>query len=327
MQTIIPTKELTLRNLAEKEPLFVSGHRLCAGCSAGTIVRLATMALTRPTVVCNATSCLEVASTVYPYTAWKLPWVHNAFENAAATASGIVEAYAAMYRRWAYPYEKTDVSVFAGDGGTYDIGLQSLSGAVERGTDFLYICYNNSGYMNTGIQRSSATLRGAETTTSPGGNVVHGKSQYNKDLVEIMVAHDIKYCATASPAYQKDFIQKVRKGLDVDGPAFIMIDAPCPRGHRFETYLSLEMSRLAIDTCLHPLYEVVDGEYSLSRPSLKIAKNPDKFKLSVEKYLDSQGRFKHLNNTDEKQSIITEIQEHTDKKWNKLLEKAHFTKK
>ncbi|MFW9928735.1 MAG: thiamine pyrophosphate-dependent enzyme [Candidatus Thorarchaeota archaeon] len=317
--TVQQSKSLALNVLVDKEPLFESGHRLCAGCAAGTIARLATMATTRESVVVNATSCLEVASTIYPFTAWKLPWLHNAFENAAATASGVDAAYKAMYRKGTYPHEKTDIIVFGGDGGTYDIGLQSLSGAVERGADLLYICYNNGGYMNTGIQRSSATPRGAETTTSPGGNVVHGKVQFNKDLMQVMIAHDIPFAASASPAYPKDFIKKVRAGLDVDGPAFILIDAPCPRGHRFDSHLSLDMSRLAIETCIHPIYEVINGEYKLNPPSKKIARDPDKFKKPVIKYLEAQGRFKHLFKTDNTKDIINEIQEYTDKKWEKLL--------
>jgi pyruvate ferredoxin oxidoreductase beta subunit len=329
MATIPKPKEknpLSLKLLAEtNKNLFESGHRLCAGCAEGTIARLATMATTRESVIVNATSCLEVASTIYPFTSWKLPWIHNAFENAAATGSGVDAAYKAMYRNGKYPYEKTDIIVFGGDGGTYDIGLQSLSGAVERGADFLYICYNNGAYMNTGIQRSSGTPRGAETTTSPGGKVVPGKQQFNKDLMQIMVAHDIPYTATASPAYPKDFIRKVRTGLDVDGPAFILADAPCPRGHRFDTHLSLDMSRLAIETCFHPIYEVVKGEYKLNPPSMKIARDPEKFRKPIVKYLEAQGRFKHVFKHEDAESIIKEIQDYTDRKWEKLLYLAKLT--
>ncbi|MHA2339129.1 MAG: thiamine pyrophosphate-dependent enzyme, partial [Candidatus Hodarchaeales archaeon] len=318
---------LSLKLLAEtNKNLFESGHRLCAGCAEGTIARLATMATTRESVIVNATSCLEVASTIYPFTSWKLPWIHNAFENAAATGSGIDAAYKAMYRNGKYPYEKTDIIVFGGDGGTYDIGLQSLSGAVERGADFLYICYNNGAYMNTGIQRSSGTPRGAATTTSPGGKVVPGKQQFNKDLMQIMIAHDIPYTATASPAYPKDFIRKVRTGLDVDGPAFILADAPCPRGHRFDTHLSLDMSRLAIETCFHPMYEVVKGEYKLNPQSMKIARDPEKYKKPITKYLEAQGRFKHIFKHEEADFIIKDIQDYTDRKWEKLLYLAKLTK-
>jgi pyruvate ferredoxin oxidoreductase beta subunit len=312
-------KSLSLINLVDKEPLFESGHRLCAGCAAGAIARQATMAVKQPTVVVNATGCLEVASTIYPFTSWKLPWIHNAFENAAATASGIDAAYKAMYRKEKYKYEKTDIIVFGGDGGTYDIGIQSLSGAVERGHDFLYICYNNGGYMNTGIQRSGGTPRAASTTTSPGGKVVPGKAQFQKDLMQIMVAHDIPYAATASPAYPRDFVGKVRKGLDVDGPAFILIDAPCPRGQRFETHLSMEMSRLAINTCFHPMYEVIEGEYELSSPSRRVAKFPEKYKKPVVDFLKVQGRFKHVFKHPDGQKIIEDIQKYTDKKWKQLL--------
>ena len=319
METVNTVKSLVLKDLAKEDQKFVSGHRLCAGCAAGTIARLATMATTRPTIVVNATSCLEVASTIYPYSSWKLPWIHNAFENSAATASGADAAFKAMFKKGKYKYEKTDIIVFGGDGGTYDIGLQSLSGAVERGTDFLYICYNNSGYMNTGIQRSSATLKAAATTTSPPGKIIPGKPQFQKDLMQIMVGHDIPYAATASPAYPKDFIRKVRKGLDVDGPAFILTDSPCPRGHRFESYRSLDMSRLAIETCIHPLYEVINGEYVLSSPSKKIARFPEKFKRPVEDYLKAQGRFSHIFKRDDKDKIINEIQTYVDRKWEKLL--------
>ena len=187
-----------LRDLPAEE-LFTSGHRLCAGCGAGIIARMTMKALRGPTIVVNATGCLEVASTIYPYTAWKVSWVHVAFENAAAVASGIEAAYKALMRRNAWG-KKVDIIAFAGDGGTFDIGIQALSGALERGHDFLYICYDNEAYMNTGIQRSGATPHGAATTTSPAGTKIPGKPEFKKDLIGICAAHGIEYAATASPA-------------------------------------------------------------------------------------------------------------------------------
>ncbi|MHA1743299.1 MAG: thiamine pyrophosphate-dependent enzyme [Candidatus Heimdallarchaeota archaeon] len=307
------------KELIHTENRLAPGHRLCAGCTAGTIARLATL-VTDPNdvVIFHATGCLEVATTIYPYTAWKLPWYHNAFENAAATASGAEAAFRAMVRKGKLK-KIPDIIAFGGDGGTYDIGLQALSGAMERGHDFVYICYTNGAYMNTGIQRSGGTPMYAATTTSPAGSVIPGKIQWRKDLVAIAAAHKIPYIATASPAAHRDLMTKVRRALDADGPAFILVDMPCPRGWRFPEKDSVKVAQLAIDTCYFPLYEIYDGkEYVLSPKSKAIANKPER-KKPIEEYLAAQGRFKHLFKPEKRTDLIAKFQEALDNEWEYLL--------
>jgi len=298
-----------LRELTTEE-LFTSGHRLCGGCGHGTVVRMILKALRRPTVITNATGCLEVASTIYPYTAWKLPWVHIAFENVAAVASGIEAAYKAMAKRGAWNKE-VDVIALAGDGGTFDIGIQALSGALERGHDFLYVCLDNEAYMNTGIQRSSATPLGASTTTSPAGRKIPGKPEWKKDFIGICVAHGIEFVATASPAYWNDLITKVRKGLEVDGPAVIHVLSPCPRGWRTDSSESIEIAKLAVQTRYFPIYEVYKGVYKLN---IKVP-NPK----PVEEFLKPQGRFRHLFTLQFKEQLKL-IQQGVDANWKRITE-------
>jgi pyruvate ferredoxin oxidoreductase beta subunit len=276
-----------------------------------------------PTIVTNATGCMEVASTIYPYTSWATPWLHTAFENVGANASGIESALKVLRRKGKIKNEQIDVIAFAGDGGTYDIGIQALSGAVERGHDFLYVLYDNEAYMNTGIQRSGGTPMGASTTTSQAGAVLPGKLENKKPIAEIMVAHDMPYVATASPYYWKDLITKARKGIEVNGPAFLHVIAPCPRGWRSEPSKSIDLSKLAVETCMFPLWEAVNGEYQLSTPSKVIALAPQR-KKPVKEYLAMQGRFRHLFNP-KNEKIIEEIQRRTDKKWEQLLKKCGMT--
>jgi pyruvate ferredoxin oxidoreductase beta subunit len=265
-------------------------------------------ALQRPAIISNATGCIEVATTVYPYTAWRIPWVHVAFENAAAVASGIEAAIKAMRRRGAWDQD-VDVIALAGDGGTFDIGIQALSGALERGHDFVYICYDNEAYMNTGIQRSGATPRGAATTTSPAGLKIPGKPEFKKDLASICVAHGIDYVATASPAYWNDYITKVRKAADVKGPAVIHVIAPCPLGWRFSSEQTIKMARLAVQTTYFPLYEVERGKYKLS---IRVPKP-----LPVEEFLKPQARFAHLFTPEFKKEIDL-IQQKVNENWERL---------
>lgn len=282
---------------------------MCAGCIAPVVVRMVSMAAKeRNVIVANATGCLEVATTIYPYTAWKCSWIHNAFENAAATISGVEAAYKSLKRQGKLKEDYKFIA-FGGDGGTYDIGIQSLSGAVERGHDLVYICYDNGAYMNTGIQRSGATPKFADTTTSPAGEVVPGKTQWRKDLTGIMAAHNIPYAAQASPGHWNDFITKAEKAIDVDGPAFINAFAPCPRGWRYNTSDGIEICRLAVDTCIWPLYEVVDGVW-------KVTYKPRK-KRPVADFLKAQGRFRHLT-----EEMIQEYQERVDKDWEELLKRS-----
>ncbi|MFW9854532.1 MAG: thiamine pyrophosphate-dependent enzyme [Candidatus Thorarchaeota archaeon] len=312
---------MKLKDYAQKEVKFTGGHRLCAGCAAGSMARQLTMAFDKPTVVCQATGCLEVASTIYPFSAWKVPWLHVAFENASAVASGVEAAYKSMRKKGMIKDEYIDIVVLGGDGGTFDIGLQSLSGALERGHDFLYICYDNGAYMNTGIQRSGGTPFTASTTTSPAGSVVPGKTQFKKPLMDIITAHRIPFVATAVPAEPKDLIQKVRMGLDVEGPAFMHVDASCTRGQRFDPAMSIAITRLAVETCIHPLYHVVDGEYTMDRASLRIAKDETR-KKPIEEYLKTQGRFKHIFKPDYREDLIDSFQEDIDQRWEELKAKC-----
>jgi pyruvate ferredoxin oxidoreductase beta subunit len=252
-----------------------------------------------------------------------VPWLHTAFETAAANASGIDAALKILKKKGKIKQDHIDIIAFAGDGGTYDIGIQALSGAIERGHDFLFILYDNEGYMNTGIQRSSGTPMGAATTTTPAGSVMPGKLQHKKPIMDIIVAHGLEYAATATPYYWKDLIQKVRKGLDVEGPAFMHIFAPCPRGWRSEPSRTIEYSKLAVETCVFPIYEVVNGKYIISSPSKMYQVAPDK-KKPITEYLKGQGRYRHLF-TPKNKHIVDELQRHTDARWTKLLQKVEQT--
>ena len=285
---IPPLKKLT--NYPEK---LAPGHRLCAGCGASIIIRQMYMvanALGYELIIANATGCVEVCTTIYPYNSWKSPWIHNAFENAAATISGVEAAYKALKRKGKLPTDKKVKFVaLAGDGGTYDIGFQSLSGALERGHDFIYVCYDNEAYMNTGIQRSSSTPFGARTTTSPAGKKSIGQMTWKKNVAKIAVAHHIPYVATTCPTYYQDMMNKLKKAADTPGPAYIHCLAPCPTGWRVSPNLAIEVGRLAVETGVFPLYEVINGKYKINYPHRRLK--------PVVEYLQLQGRFRHL--TDE----------------------------
>ncbi len=295
----------------------MSGHRACAGCGPAIALRLVMKAARGPIIATNATGCMEVVSTIYPYTAWSIPWIHTAFETAAANAAGIETAIKILKKKGRIKDEHVDVVAFAGDGGTFDIGFQALSGAVERGHDFLYVLYDNEAYMNTGIQRSGGTPKGAWTTTSPAGKVIPGKTENKKPIADIMVAHEMPYVATASISHWRDMVVKARKGMEVNGPAFLHAFAPCPRGWRSEMAKSVEISGLAVQTCIFPLWEAIYGEYKLSTPSKAIARHPEK-KIPVEEYLKTQRRFKHLFKPENKQ-LLEDIQSEVDRRWQKLL--------
>lgn len=302
------SKVITLKELSKKDILLSSGHRMCAGCGAPTVVKMVLLASDYPVVVAVATGCLEVSTCISEYTAWKVPWIHNAFENAASTIAGVETMYRALKKQGKISKEVKFIA-FGGDGGTYDIGLQSLSGTAERGHDILYICYDNGAYMNTGIQRSSATPFGADTTTRPAGSVVPGKTEPRKNLTRIMSAHNIPYAAQASPSHWMDLIKKVRKALEIKGTKFINIISPCNRGWRSRTDDSIMLSRLAVDTCYWPLYEIENGITRITfRP---------KEKKPIEDFLRPQGRFKHLFNP-ENEWIIKRLQEEIDKEWERL---------
>lgn len=302
----------SLKELAKNRGLFTAGHRACPGCGGAIVINQVMLVAGSKTVVALPTGCMEVVSTIYPYTAWAVPYIHVAFENAAAVISGVEAAYR-LFKRKGKLTEDWNFVAIGGDGGTYDIGLQALSGAVERGHNFLYICYDNEAYMNTGIQRSSATPRGAHTTTSPAGDVIPGKVQARKDLTEIMVANGAPYVAQATPANWADLTRKVRKGLDTPGPAFINVLAPCPLGWRYPADKTIEIARLAVETKFWPLYEVIDGEYKLNYKPRK--------ELPIKEWMKGQGRFAHLF-APENEHIITEIQDEVNLKWNKLIERC-----
>jgi len=320
--------EITFKEMAKKPDLLVGGARLCAGCDETIMVRLVLKATRGPTILTNATGCLEVATTIFPYSAWDLPWIHSAFENTAATASGIEAAIKAMHKKKDGPlakYPQIDVVAFAGDGGTYDIGFQALSGAIERGHDFTYVLLDNEAYMNTGIQRSGGTPFTAATTTSPAGHVVPGKLETKKPIDDIIIAHGIPYVAMLNSAWPLDVMKKARKAFAVVGPTFLHGLVPCARGWRYPPEKTIEISRLATQTCVFPLYECRQEKgraiYELSTPSLSIAKRPET-KKPVEAYLEPQGRFRHLFRPNKREDLIKEIQESIDLRWQILCEKA-----
>ena len=302
MKKILSLKELSERNLG-----LTGGHRACAGCPFPSIVKMVLSSSDSPLVVANATGCMEVTTTIFPYSAWPVPWIHSAFENVAATIAGVETVYKRLKRKGLLK-EKINFVAFGGDGGTCDIGLQALSGAIERGHDFLYVLYDNQAYMNTGIQRSSGTPFGAHTTTSPAGKVIPGKMQHRKDITEIIAAHEIPYVAQASPSHFGDLIRKVRRAFEIEGPKFIAVISPCVPGWGYPENKSIEMAKLAVETCFWPLYEIEYGVY-------KINYKP-KEKLPVKVFLEKQERFKHLM---EREDLISEIQRKVDEKWERLL--------
>ena len=304
-----------LKENVMKEDRLAGGHRMCAGCGSPIAVRTVLRALNPEdhAVVCSATSCLEVSTFMYPYTAWKDSFIHNAFENAGATISGVETAYKAMKKRGKLD-ETWKFIAFGGDGGTYDIGFQSLSGAMERGHDMVYVCYDNEAYMNTGIQRSSSTPKFADATTSPAGDEIPGKIQNKKNLTAIVAAHNVPYAAqTTFLGDFRDLHNKAHKAIYTKGACFLNVLAPCPRGWRYETEDLAEICRLAVETCVWPLYEIEEGVWRLTYEPKK--------KLPVEEFLAKQGRFKHMF-AKGSEWMIEETQEYVDRQWEELLSKC-----
>ncbi len=291
------------------EEFFSPGHRACVGCGEALAVRLACKALGANVIIANATGCMEVVSSQFPYTAWNVPWIHTLFENTAAVASGIESGIKAMQRKGRLKDPAPHVIAMAGDGGTADIGLQALSGALERGHDFVYICFDNEAYMNTGIQRSSATPFGASTTTSPPGAKSIGQFSWKKNMPAIAAAHGIQYVATASPSYPFDMMDKVKKAVEVKGPAYLHVLSVCPTGWRCATDIAVSIGRLAVETSVFPLYEIESGKYKLSV-------NPSKLR-PVQEYTKVQGRFGHLS-----EANLKEIQDRVDRDYAELKKKA-----
>ena len=292
-----------------KAEYFSCGHRACVGCAEALAVRLACKALGQNVIIVNATGCMEVVSSQFPETAWGVPWIHTLFENTAAVASGVEAGLKVMKRKGKGLDQETHVVAMGGDGGTSDIGLQALSGALERGHDFLYICFDNEAYMNTGIQRSSATPFGAATTTSPAGKEGIGQVTWKKNMPAIAAAHGIPYVATACPSYPFDLLDKVAKGAVTPGPAYVHILSVCPTGWRCAPELAVEIGRLAVQTGIFPLYEIENGKYKLNIrvPKLK----------PVSEYLKLQGRFGHLS-----EETTKEIQDRVDEEYSRLTEKV-----
>lgn len=305
--------DYSLKTMMNKPERLAPGHRMCAGCGATIAVRAVLRGLHEGdhAVIGNATGCLEVSSYMYPYTAWEDSYIHNAFENAGATLSGVETAYRALRKRGRLPEgENFKFITFGGDGGTYDIGFQSLSGAMERGHDLVYVCYDNGAYMNTGIQRSSATPKFADTTTTPVGSQSNGKLQNRKDLASIIADHDVPYVAqTTLTTNFKDIHRKAEKAIYTEGASFLNVMTPCPRGWRYETPKIMEICKLAVETCYWPLFEVDHGKWTLSYEPKK--------KLPIEDFLRSQGRFKHLFKPGN-EDLIQQFQDEVDRRWEDL---------
>ena len=300
--------------VANKPSRFTEGHRMCAGCGAPVVARMVMRALKEEdhAVISNATGCMEVSTFIYPYTAWTDSFIHTAFESASATLSGVEAAYKSLKRQCKLPNDKhTKFIAFGGDGGTYDIGLQSLSGAMERNQDLVYVCYDNGAYMNTGIQRSSATPMYADTTTTPVGSESNGKPQNRKDLASVIAAHDIPYVAQTTFVQNfKDLHIKSEKAIYTPGAAFLNIMAPCPRGWRYNTPDIMEICKLGVETCYWPLFEVVEGKWILNYEPKK--------KLPIEDFLRPQGRFKHLFKKGN-EDLLEAFQKEVDRRWEDLL--------
>jgi pyruvate ferredoxin oxidoreductase beta subunit len=305
---------IKLKELSHRQSRVAPGHRACAGCGSIIAIKEVLMAVDQPVVITFATGCLEVATTIFPYSAWRVPYVHCAFENSAAVMSGVETAYLSLKKQGKLPGKSGDKDIkfiaFGGDGGTYDIGLQSLSGAMERGHDMLYVCYDNEAYMNTGIQRSGSTPKGAATSTSPAGKVVPGKTQFRKDLTKIMAAHNIPYVAQSTPDRWRDLMTKVQKAMEIKGPKFLNILSSCFRGWRCEPQGSIEVTNLAVETRFWPLYEVEDGKWKLNY-------RPKKY-VSVEEWMKPQRRFQHILKPQNKH-LVEEIQNNIDRRWDELL--------
>jgi len=288
---------MNIKDLPE-ESLFTPGHTACAGCPAPAIVRNMMKIFGKNSIVYTPANCLLVFSGTYPHLAWKVPYLHEAFENTAACISGVARAYRRKGR------EVLAIGI-AGDGGTYDIGIQALSGAAERNEDVIYVCYDNEAYMNTGIQRSGATPYGASTTTTPAGKKIAGKLEHKKDMAEIMRAHEVPYVATLSISHPKDFLEKVKKAKEIEGFRYLHVLSPCPTGWRFDPAKSIEIARKAVDSGMWTLYEAEYGEITnIYKPRKRIP---------VEEYIKGQGRFRHFT-----PQMIAELQKWVDRKWERL---------
>ncbi len=288
---------------------LAEGHNFCTGCGESLGIRMALKALGENVIAVNATGCAEVCTTPLPYTSWRIPWIHTLFENVGAVVSGVEVGLKILVSKGRIEDRGIKCVAMGGDGATSDIGLQALSGAFERGHDFLYICWDNEAYMNTGIQRSSATPYGAATTTAPAGKQSIGQITRKKNMPAIAAAHDIPYVATASPSYRMDLMKKIKKGAETEGPAYVHVLVPCPTGWRHGGEVTIELGKLAVQTGIFPLYEIENGRYKLNAdpPELK----------PVKEYLKMQGRYRHLSDAD-----IEKIQAMVNADYARLKEKV-----
>ena len=296
--------------LVNKKEYFTPGHKSCQGCAEALAVRLVAKALGENVIVAAATGCMEVVSSAYPHTSWAVPWIHVAFENAGAVVAGVEAGTKALVRKGRLPEKETVFLGMGGDGATLDIGFQALSGTMERGHNVVYICYDNEAYMNTGIQRSSATPFGASTTTTPAGKINPGEEfSQKKDMPKIMAAHNIPYVATACASYPMDLIQKVERAARTKGPAYVHILSVCPTGWRIPSEKAIWIGRLAVETGVFPLYEVINGRYKMTYPDLELR--------PVEEYLKPQGRFRGL-----KPEMVEKIQKYVTEEYEKLKKRT-----
>ncbi len=283
------------------------GHRACQGCAEVLAVRHVLKAIGPDMVMAMATGCMEIISSPYPLTSWNIPWIHVAFENAAAVASGIESGFKVLRRKGRIPDKDITIVGMGGDGGTADIGLQALSGMMERGHKVIYVCVDNEAYMNTGIQRSSSTPFGATTTTSPAGKMQPaGQMTWKKDMTAIAAAHGIPYTATACPSYYADLIKKVQKAKAVNGPSYLHVLSVCPTGWRIPPQKSIEYGKLAVDSGIFSLYEVENGVWKLSRKPKKL--------VPVADYFKGQGRYRHLDDR-----LVAYILEKINERWERLV--------
>ena len=305
------TKEFkNLKQFSKSAEKFEGANLLCPGCAHGMIIREVLNSVDGHIVIGNSTGCIEVSTAVYPYTSWDVPWIHIGFENGSTAAAGAEAMYRALSKKGKYKGEKPKFVAFGGDGSTYDIGFQWISGCFERGHDLTYVCFDNEVYANTGGQRSGSTPLGSSTSTTPAGKVGYGKKEKKKDLLAIMAAHGSPYVAQVAPNKWKDMNKKIKTAIDTEGPTFINALSACTTEWRFSCNNTVEMMDLAVDSLVFPLYEIINGY------ELNITYRP-KNVIPVRDYLGVQGRFKHLFKP-ENEHIIEQFQKDVDKKWEML---------
>lgn len=301
-----------LKEFSTSADRFEGANLLCPGCAHSIIVREVLNATNDDLVLAASTGCLEVCTAVYPYTSWDASWIHIGFENGSTAVAGAEAMYKALKRkgRLKQPERTPKFVAFGGDGATYDIGFQWISGCFERGHDMMYVCLDNEVYANTGGQRSSSTPIGSSTTTAPAGRVSYGEKMKKKDMVAIMAAHGAPYVAQVAPNKWKDMVKKIQTGFQTEGPVYINAMSACTTEWKFAPEDTIAVSDLATDSLVFPLYEIIDGR------KLNITYRPKNI-VSVRDYLGAQGRFKHLFKP-EYEYLIDEWQKTVDADWEYL---------